>query len=143
VAEENPPSGHPAAGGDVSDDLLSKFDSLINDSNELNEDIGTTSAKVAAENQLLLGQDRSWIAKTIIATYAAAVTLALLYILLTSPNCGLDKITDCAAAAAKWKTQAELFRDLIVTAVLPIVTLMLGFYFGTETSKAAAPPANL
>ena len=44
----------------------------------------------------------------------------------------------CNAASAAWDKQAGMLSDLIVTAVLPVVTLMLGFYFGTENVRNSA-----
>ena len=124
------------------DDTLRKFEAALSRTGKLQEDIDTTDAKVKARNELRVGRDRSGIAITIIVTYAIAIALALIYLLYSTPNCDAAKLEDCIKATGLWKTQAELVRDLIVTVILPIVTLMLGFYFGTETSKPAATVAD-
>lgn len=90
---------------------------------------------VSAHNALLKGRDRSRLALIIIGTYGAAVTGAFLFILFTVPDCtGLDAAA-CSGLTGSWDRQAVLLRDLITAVVLPIVTLMLGFYFGTERAE--------
>lgn len=99
----------------------------------------TASARLAASdrevqsaaelNEARLGRDRSWIAIAIIATYLVAILGAITYISLSAPLC---RSPDCVDAAGLWMEQADLIQNLIVTSVVPVVTLMLGFYFGTE-----------
>lgn len=104
--------------------LLNKAD----DSFEQSAEAVRTASEVNKER---MGKDRSWIAKSIIFTYAAAIVGAVLYILFSVPAC---TVSDCAGEESAWAQQGELLMNLIVTAVVPIVTLMLGFYFGTEGS---------
>ncbi|MCX7645757.1 MAG: hypothetical protein N2Z62_10745 [Rhodobacteraceae bacterium] len=101
--------------------------------------IETEAQKAAAENSRRLGRDRSWIATTIIVTYGAAVLGVILYVMLSVPACQGDA-AGCTAALGTWQTQGALLSDLIVTAVLPVVTLMLGFYFGTENARGGGAP---
>ena len=84
------------------------------------------------QNQVRMGQDRSRIALIIIGTYALAILGAILFIVATVPDC-----TDpsCTGDESAWNQQAELLMSLIVTAVVPVVTLMLGFYFGSEKAN--------
>lgn len=91
--------------------------------------------QTAAENSRRVGRDRSWIAKTIVGTYGVAVIGMLAYIAFSMPDCPTTGAGSCDAMAS-WQVQAKLLFDLIVTAVLPIVTLMLGFYFGTESTNS-------
>ncbi|MEO0487752.1 MAG: hypothetical protein AAF092_17775 [Pseudomonadota bacterium] len=90
---------------------------------------------VAAVNQARMGRDRSWIAIIIIATYTVAIFLVIGYVLWRGPSC---EAADCSAASALWESQSEYLLNLIFTAVVPVVTLMIGFYFGSE--KSAQPP---
>ncbi len=78
-----------------------------------------TSAGVTAERQE--AEDRSWIAKRIIQIFVGAVAAVLILLLLQGVLKG------------EWSTVASQAADLIKTAVLPIVTLVLGFYFGSRT----------
>lgn len=86
------------------------------------------------QNQVRMGQDRSRIALIIIATYAAAILGAIIFIIWTVPECTAP---NCLGDESAWNQQAELLMSLIVTAVVPVVTLMLGFYFGSEKANDA------
>lgn len=91
------------------------------------------NVKSAAEiNEARLRRDRSWIAIFIISTYALAVFGVVLYLLFWGPTC-IDSA--CTHETALWEKQSEFLLNLIFTAVVPIVTLMLGFYFGSEKSS--------
>ena len=61
------------------------------------------------------------------------------YILFTVPNCEISDKTACEAMITSWDKQADLLLNSITVAVLPIVTLMLGFYFGTAVSGDEGP----
>ena len=62
--------------------------------------------------------DRSWIAKVIIGVFVAVIFA------------GLGILVAGAAMTGKWDAAATQAVDLIKSAVLPIVTLVLGYYFG-------------
>jgi hypothetical protein len=64
------------------------------------------------------GANRSWIAKAIIAVFVGAIAIILFLLTLQGYTTG------------QWSLAASSASDLIRTAVLPIVTLILGFYFG-------------
>jgi len=63
-------------------------------------------------------RDRSWIARSIIIMFEIA-TVAVLAILLAQ-----------GVMSGDWPKVATEATDLIKSAVLPIVTLVLGYYFG-------------
>jgi VIT1/CCC1 family predicted Fe2+/Mn2+ transporter len=63
-------------------------------------------------------QQRSWIARTIIWIFVAVIIAGLIILLL-------DGIL-----TNEWKDVTTQSIDLIKSAVLPIVTLVLGYYFG-------------
>lgn len=96
--------------------------------------VETEASRASAENTRRMSRDRSWIATTIIVTYGAAILGIILYVMFSVPAC-TDDLEICQAASAAWDKQAGMLSDLIVTAVLPVVTLMLGFYFGTENVR--------
>lgn len=114
------------------DPTLARFDRTQKRAGEEANTASDLIDKAKADEIQQTGEDRSLISKTVIFTYAAIVTLAFFYIVFTAPACPEGQV--CGNVEA-WKTQMEMLRDMIVTVVLPIVTLMLGFYFGTETSK--------
>jgi hypothetical protein len=115
-------------------DLSADFDKLQRQVSASGSKLDSAFQQVAAENSRRLGRDRSWIATTIIFTYGLAILGVIVFIILSAPSCS-DATAGCAAASTVWDRQAALLHDLVVTAVLPIVTLMLGFYFGTENAR--------
>jgi lysylphosphatidylglycerol synthetase-like protein (DUF2156 family) len=104
--------------------------------------VDLTSVFADAERRvssMRMSRDRSWIATTIIVTYGLAILGIILYVMFSVPTCTEDQdLVVCQAASATWDKQAGMLSDLIVTAVLPVVTLMLGFYFGTENVRNSA-----
>ncbi len=75
----------------------------------------------ALEPPSLADEDRSWIARLIVRLFIAAVAAYLLFLVVQGITTGV-----WAGAAA----QAE---EMIKTIVVPVVTLVLGYYFGQST----------
>lgn len=123
------------------DDLESQLDQQFRQTRlqtrEATEITTTAEEKAIADAKKQVSKDRSWISRAIIATYGLAILAAVVYIAAKVPECGSGQAEPCKTLISSWETQGELLLELIVTAVLPIVTLMLGFYFGTETSKTS------
>lgn len=117
------------------EELLTSLSSEVSD---LDKEVLSETEKAEATNLLRKGKDRSWIAITVIVTYSVAIGIMFLYILFTVPSCEA-KMTDesCTALLSSWDKQAETLLNVITIAILPIVTLMLGFYFGTEQATAS------
>lgn len=69
-------------------------------------------------------QDRSWIARTIIWIFVGAVAGVLSLLLLRGIYTG------------DWETVTTQAADILKSAVLPVVTLVLGYYFG-QSSKTS------
>ena len=114
-------------------EIFAAVESKVSSSRSL---IETEAQKAASVNILRMGRDRSWIATTIIVTYGLAILGVILYVMFSVPACtGSAEV--CQTLSATWDKQAALLSDIVVTAVLPVVTLMLGFYFGTENTRAA------
>ena len=94
------------------------------DYTEVLELIGEAENKASS----LEGQDRSIIAKRVVWLYMGAVLICLVFVFATflsvCPNQGSGQ---CVA----WKEPADFMLQILTTAVLPIVTLVLGYYFGT------------
>lgn len=66
-------------------------------------------------------QDRSVIGRWVIAVFLAVVVAILVYVLAGSLFLGWDAI----------KTPAEYASTTVGSVLLPVVTLVLGYYFGT------------
>jgi hypothetical protein len=80
-----------------------------------------TNADRAAAAVPRIGQDdeaRRWIAKTIMGIFAGSILLVLMILIVQG------------ILTSHWDTVASQSTDLIKSAVLPIVTLVLGYYFG-------------
>jgi len=147
--QPDPPAGQGGAEGklplgatfDLDAFIASREKNVDNQDTEFAEAANKLQAAADAENTRRVGADRSIISNTIIFTYAIAIVVALFYILGRFPECTPENATNCQAIYGAWEKQANVLRDLITTAVLPVVTLMLGFYFGTETAKKAGDPS--
>lgn len=87
-------------------------------------------AVAAAAEQSRIGWTRLIVSVVIISIYGFVVVGAFVYVIADFPEC---------TSAEVCKAQFDALRDLITTAVVPVVTLMLGFYFGTEAAKKNAP----
>lgn len=119
------------------DDLSSFFAEAERKVSSSRSQVETEASRAFADNTRRMSRDRSWIATTIIVTYGAAILGIILYVMFSVPTC-TAALEVCTAASAAWDKQAGMLSDLIVTAVLPVVTLMLGFYFGTENVRNSA-----
>ncbi|MDQ3674416.1 MAG: hypothetical protein M3365_08580 [Gemmatimonadota bacterium] len=87
----------------------------------------------------LRDRDRSRIAALVIYLYVGMVSASFLFIIglffvgASSDNlCGDPPGPGCIA----WKESAEFLLQVLTTTVLPIVTLVLGYYFGTAKAEA-------
>jgi len=80
----------------------------------------SAAAQVVARSQTQDDDDRSWIARQIIYVFVGAVSAVLLLLL----------VDGLASHGESWSLVADRAADLIKTAVLPVVTLVLGYYFG-------------
>jgi len=66
-------------------------------------------------------QDRSWIARTIIWIFVGAVSVVGFLLVLRG------------AFTGDWAAVTTMAVELLKSAVIPIVTLMLGYYFGQSS----------
>lgn len=85
-------------------------------------------------------QDRSKIAKTVVWLYAGVVSACFAFVIAIfvigtywKTLCGPPP---AAAGCVPWQEPAEFLLKVLTTAVLPIVTLVLGYYFGTAKAEA-------
>ena len=80
----------------------------------------SASAEVR-ERPTLADEDRSWIARRTIGVFIGAILAYLILLLLQGFQAGA------------WADPAARAEDMIKTIVLPVVTLVLGYYFGQST----------
>jgi hypothetical protein len=80
-------------------------------------------------------QDRSHIAQRVVWLYVAVTGACFLFVFIFFwffPGCGNGEGgNNCSA----WKEPAEFLLKVLTSVVLPIVTLVLGYYFGTAKAK--------
>lgn len=79
------------------------------------------------QDKLAKTQDRSMIAKWIVRGFVIIIGLFLLCVVLgvVGDYVWPDKM-------AKWRDGAALIKDVLSSILLPVVTLVIGFYFGVE-----------
>jgi len=100
------------------------------------------SIRLAQRNadESLKNKDRSKIAKLVMYLWAGVVAVSFFFIVGVfalgiywgQALCGAVPVTGCI----EWKQPADFLLQLLTTAVLPIVTLVLGYYFGTQAAGA-------
>jgi ABC-type dipeptide/oligopeptide/nickel transport system permease component len=79
-------------------------------------------------------KDRSAIAKRVVLLYIATVAACFLFIIgifWFGTPCNAATTTGCV----EWQGPADFLLQVLTTTVLPIVTLVLGYYFGTAKSE--------
>ncbi len=79
----------------------------------------------------MISRDRSQIARMVLWVYSLTIAAAFLYLLIHVPGVVCDD-NGCKPAEGSWVVAVKAMSELITTAILPIVTLVLGFYFGSE-----------
>jgi hypothetical protein len=78
---------------------------------------------VASEEQRRRGRDRSQIARLIVYLFTASFLIVLVTVPLLALVPRLEPL---------WAVLTEKLVTLISSVLLPVVTLVIGFYFGTE-----------
>lgn len=80
----------------------------------------------------LQASDRSKIGKIIIYVYAGTIAGIFLYIIASFVMAYIECNVSCSDIIKNWKEYAEFLADVVTVSVVPIVTLVIGFYFGSE-----------
>jgi Na+/H+ antiporter NhaD/arsenite permease-like protein len=94
-----------------------------------------------AKASKLEGHDRSTIATRVVLLYLVSVLLCFVFVLVIfwayTPCPPLTQGAPAASVGAclAWKEPADYLLQVLTTAVLPIVTLVLGYYFGTAKNE--------
>lgn len=80
------------------------------------------TADVLADDVSRKNDDRSWIARRMMVIFTIVVALVIMFNLIRGFQTG------------QWDKAAEAIAEVLKTTMLPIVTLVLGYYFG-QSSK--------
>jgi hypothetical protein len=105
------PAAPPQAAADPLDSLIAAA-----------ETTATQAKGLALETEIRTAADRSWIAKLIIIVFVGALLVILVLFVIEG------------YATSNWSIAAAQAADLLKTTLVPIVTLVLGYYFG-QTGK--------
>lgn len=110
---------------------------------DLNQELSSVESLVQTATEKaskLEGQDRSVIATRVVLLYFLSVFLCFAFVLVIFwfytpcpplPAGATPPAGSAASACLAWKEPADYLLQVLTTAVLPIVTLVLGYYFGT------------
>lgn len=77
---------------------------------------------LAEYSQRLQQDDRSSIARVIVFSFVGLIALAVVFVAIGTLFKGW----------AEWKDAAKFFTDLLSSVLLPVVTLVIGYYFGKD-----------
>ncbi len=75
--------------------------------------------------------DRSFIAKLIVVAFVLSIGVFILFV----GAIGISGACD-AACGDRWKDAAAQITEILKSVLLPVVTLVLGFYFGRQAGAA-------
>ncbi len=115
--------------------------SLLDEIDEAASEVDAWSESLEDELKRKRAEDQSKLAYWIIAAFLLFVGSLILFVLapfLTPINCETvieDGIVSTNCSSEDWKSKAEFMLTVISSVMLPVVTLVLGFYFGTEKGK--------
>jgi len=86
-----------------------------------------------AELEEIEKQDRSQIAQRIVWLFVGVTAACIVFVFIVF----FWFLPDCQAGGAcdAWQAPAEFLLKVLTSVVLPIVTLVLGYYFGTAKAK--------
>lgn len=73
--------------------------------------------------------DRSLIGKSVVLTFVSTIIGLFVFVLLSAV------FFDGGSAHPTWERPAEFLLRVLSSVLLPVVTLVIGYYFGTEKVK--------
>ncbi len=79
-------------------------------------------ADVQAEGEQRRNRDRSFIVYAVVGLYATAIGLSVIYLVIRGTCCGDDVFDNLL--------------EIVKVGILPILTLVIGYYFGTKDQAA-------
>ena len=78
-------------------------------------------------------KDRSYISYLIVGAFVLAVIVLFVFVYKIGGNPPACETPPCPAL--DWEKPAEFLFKVLSSVMLPVVTLVLGYYFGTEKAK--------
>lgn len=108
------------------DKAMQSVEQVIQDAEKFFTDVQNT---VDEYLKRLQGEDRSRIAKLIVWLFVFACLGTLIFVAFASFKAVADGTT------AKWADGAEMMITVLSSVILPVVTLVIGYYFGAETKQ--------
>ena len=93
---------------------INQTEALLREADQSEEKL---QANVNATNRARIGRDRSHIVWCVMGVYAFAIVLAVAYLFYRGIICNEPVFSDLS--------------ELIKVAILPVVTLVIGYYFGS------------
>ena len=106
--------------GGISDDLLAEIDALNESTDQAEDDVNRFSEKKQAE-------DRSKISAIIVWSFVSAIFCIIIFLIVAGWFGN--------SADMPWEKAATIMVDLLSSVMLPVVTLVLGYYFGTAKNN--------
>lgn len=129
----------------MADDITNSPPATAQDTAEFDAYVQTigqevTSGKQAIESatdftQRRFALDRSYIVYIVIGAWAIVILLHIWFVMDAFPEITCKEGVDCAAKIAAWREPSKYILDSITQLVLPIVTLVIGYYFGTQKTE--------
>ena len=114
------------------DEDTENLDKLIDSAEMQVSDMDAALESAEEKRKNLQASDRSKIGKIIIYVYAGTIAGIFLYIIASFVMPYIECNVSCSDIIKNWKEYAEFLADVVTVSVVPIVTLVIGFYFGSE-----------
>ena len=92
------------------------------DTARIKELLDRADANVESRLRVQRAADRSVLGLLIVGTFVLTIVGLFAFVILCPPGA--------------WEKQAEFLSRVLSSVLLPVVTLVLGYYFGTEKAKA-------
>lgn len=121
-------------------------DELIRRSETLLDDVEKRTLTVDDELRKQVAEDRSKIAKIVVWVFALAVGVTVLFVIISAlvnlvagwlvQDCSLGGVlAGSCGPGSQWMDAGTFLLDFLTSLVLPVVTLVIGFYFGTQKTE--------
>lgn len=78
-------------------------------------------------------KDRSLIGNAVIFAFIGAIALLFVFIIVSGVI--TSACTGASCPPYEWEKPAEYLTTILSSVLLPVVTLVIGYYFGTEKDK--------
>lgn len=116
--------------------ILGEIDGLTSDLDALDLVIKRTIERAIEKDiRRRVAFDRTILVFVIAGTYAIALVILFSFVIWRYPIVNCPASENCTDDLVLWKEQASFLLDAIASTILPVLTLVLGFYFGTQKEE--------